>query len=95
MPPFDYEVRHRPVKTIGHADGLSQFPPSMNAVAETFQALDSQKFSDIRDSTYSPDISNDTDHGPSYPTNGLTQIYYPLLQTIPDWTKSQAITGKW
>ena len=32
---FDYDVRHRPGKSIGHADGLSRIPSSINAVAET------------------------------------------------------------
>ena len=33
LAPFDYEVRHRPSKSIGHADGLSRFPPnSINAI---------------------------------------------------------------
>ena len=34
---FDYDVRHRPGKSIGHADGLSRIPPaSVNAVADDF-----------------------------------------------------------
>ena len=33
LAPFDYEVRHRPGKLIGHADGLSRIPPnSINAI---------------------------------------------------------------
>ena len=33
LAPFDYEVRHRPGKFIGHADGLSRIPPnSINAI---------------------------------------------------------------
>ena len=33
LAPFDYEVRHRPGKSIGHADGLSRTPPKcVNAV---------------------------------------------------------------
>ena len=33
LAPFDYEVRHRPGKSIGHADGLSRIPPiSINAM---------------------------------------------------------------
>ena len=33
LAPFDYEVRHRPGKSIGHADGLSRIPPnSINAI---------------------------------------------------------------
>ena len=33
LAPFDYEVRHRSSKSIGHADGLSRIPPnSINAV---------------------------------------------------------------
>ena len=35
LAPFDYEVRHRPGKSIGHADGLSRTPArSVNVVAE-------------------------------------------------------------
>ena len=33
LAPFDYEVRHRPGKSIGHADGSSRIPPnSINAI---------------------------------------------------------------
>ena len=33
LAPFDYEVRHRPGKSIGHADGLSRIPPnSINSI---------------------------------------------------------------
>ena len=33
LAPFDYEFRHRPGKSIGHADGLSHIPPnSINAI---------------------------------------------------------------
>ena len=33
LAPFDYEVRHRHRKSIGHADGLSRIPPnSINAI---------------------------------------------------------------
>ena len=33
LAPFDYEVRHRPGKSIGQADGLSRIPPnSINAI---------------------------------------------------------------
>ena len=33
LAPFDYEVRHRPGKSIGHADGLSRIPlNSINAI---------------------------------------------------------------
>ena len=33
LAPFDYEVRHRPDKSIGHAYGLSRIPPnSINAI---------------------------------------------------------------
>ena len=33
LAPFDYEKRHRPGKSIGHADGLSRIPPnSINAI---------------------------------------------------------------
>ena len=33
LAPFDYEVRHLPGKSIGHADGLSRIPPkSINAI---------------------------------------------------------------
>ena len=33
LAPFDYEVGHRPGKSIGHADGLSRIPPnSINAI---------------------------------------------------------------
>ena len=33
LAPFDYEVRHRPGKSIGHADGLSRIPTnSINAI---------------------------------------------------------------
>ena len=35
MAPFDYVVRHHLGKSIGHADGLSRNPSSVNAVAET------------------------------------------------------------
>ena len=31
----DYDVRHHPGKSIGHADGLSRNPSSVNVVAET------------------------------------------------------------
>ena len=31
--PFDYEMRHRPGRSIGHSDGLSRIPPnSINAI---------------------------------------------------------------
>ena len=33
LAPFDYEVHHRPGKSIAHADGLSRIPPnSINAI---------------------------------------------------------------
>ena len=33
LAPFDYEVRHRPGKSIDHADGMSRIPPnSINAI---------------------------------------------------------------
>ena len=35
LAPFDYDVRHRPGKSIGRADGLSRIPSSVKAVAET------------------------------------------------------------
>ena len=35
---FDYDVQHRPGKSIGHADGLSRIPSPVNAVAETNNA---------------------------------------------------------
>ena len=37
LAPFVYEVRHRPGKSIGHADGLSRIPPnSINAIETDF-----------------------------------------------------------
>ena len=35
LAPFDYEVRHRPGKSMGHADGLSRIPPNSINVIET------------------------------------------------------------
>ena len=35
LAPFDYDVRHRPGKSIGHADGLSRIPSSVIVVVET------------------------------------------------------------
>ena len=35
LAPFDYEVRHRPGKSIGHADGLSRIPPNSIIAIET------------------------------------------------------------
>ena len=35
LAPFDYEVRHRPGKSIGHADGLSRIPPNSINLIET------------------------------------------------------------
>ena len=35
LAPFDYEVRHRPGKSIGHADGLPRIPPNSINVIET------------------------------------------------------------
>ena len=35
LAPFDYEVRHRLGKSIGHADGLSRIPPNSINVIET------------------------------------------------------------
>ena len=67
LAPFDYELRHRPGKSVRHAVGLSRIPASMNAVAEKFQEPDSHICSDIQDPNYSPDISKDTEHGLSYP----------------------------
>ena len=41
--PFDYEVRHRPGKSIGHADGLSRIPPnSINAIETDFPSTATQ-----------------------------------------------------
>ena len=43
LAPFDYEVRHRPAKTIGHADGLSRIPPnSMNAIETDLPSTSTQ-----------------------------------------------------
>ena len=35
LAPFDYEVRHQPGKSIGHADGLSRIPPNSINEIET------------------------------------------------------------
>ena len=35
LAPFDYEVRHQPGKSIGHADGLSRIPPNSIKAIET------------------------------------------------------------
>ena len=35
FPPFDYEVRHRPRKSISHADGLPRIPPNSIIAIET------------------------------------------------------------
>ena len=35
LAPFDYDIRHRPGKSFGHADGLSRIPSPVNAIAET------------------------------------------------------------
>ena len=41
--PFDYEIRHRPGKSIGHADGLSSIPPnSINAIETNLPAISTQ-----------------------------------------------------
>ena len=44
---FDYDVRHRPGKPIGHADSLSRIPPaSANGVAEDFSSDTESECSD-------------------------------------------------
>ena len=44
LAPFDFEVRHRPGKSIGHADGLSRIPPSsINAVETDLPSTSTQK----------------------------------------------------
>ena len=44
LAPSDYEVRHRPGKTMGHADGLSRIPQnSINAVETDFPPTLPQK----------------------------------------------------
>ena len=62
LAPFDYEVRHRPGKSIGHADSLSRAPTSTNAAAETFQELDPQFCSYNHFPNYSHVVSHGTDH---------------------------------
>ena len=43
LAPFDYEVRHRPGKSIGHADGLSRIPPnSINAIETHLPPISTQ-----------------------------------------------------
>ena len=43
LAPFDYELRHRPGKPIGHADGLSRIPPnSINAFETDFPSTATQ-----------------------------------------------------
>ena len=43
LAPFDYEVRHRPGKSIGHADGLSRIPPnSINAIETDLPSASTQ-----------------------------------------------------
>ena len=43
LAPFDYEVRHRLGKSIGHADGLSRIPPnSINATETDLPAISTQ-----------------------------------------------------
>ena len=43
LAPFDYEVRHRPGKSIGHADGLSRIPPkSVNAIETDLHSTSKQ-----------------------------------------------------
>ena len=43
LAPFDYEVRHRPRKSIGHADGLSRIPPnSINAIETDLPSITTQ-----------------------------------------------------
>ena len=43
LAPFDYEVLHRPGKSIGHADGLSRIPPnSINATETDLPAISTQ-----------------------------------------------------
>ena len=40
LAPFDYEIRHRPGKSIGHADGLSRIPPtSINAIESDLPSI--------------------------------------------------------
>ena len=42
--PFDYEARHRPGKSIGHADELSRIPPnSINAIETHLPPTSTQK----------------------------------------------------
>ena len=44
LAPFDYEVPHRPGKSIGHADGLSRIPPnSINAIETDLPSTVPQK----------------------------------------------------
>ena len=44
LAPFDYEVRHRPGKSIGHAEGLSRNPPnSINAIETDLPSTSTQK----------------------------------------------------
>ena len=43
LAPLDYEVRHRPGKSIGHADGLSRIPPnSINAIETDLPSITTQ-----------------------------------------------------
>ena len=43
LAPFDYEVRHRPGKSIGHADGLSRISPnSINAIETDLPSTSTQ-----------------------------------------------------
>ena len=64
LAPFDYDVRHCPGKSIGHADGLSRIPSSVNAVVET----------------NNPSFPFEEHPGPDDPPNHQTQatdgIYY-------------------
>ena len=62
LAPFDYAVKHRPGKLIGHADGLFNIPPAMNTVAEFFPESDPQFCSGVHAPRNSLDVSHDTDH---------------------------------
>ena len=101
---FDYDVQHRPGKSIGHADGLSRIPSPVNAVAETNNPSfpfeehlgpdDSPTHqTQATDGSYYSDQHHIDSPTPNAPTQQLDEAIDPYRETVGNLFDTQDCFG--
>ena len=96
---FDYDVRHRPGKSIDHADGLSRSPPSaVNAILNEDDSLDVDRSYDEAFREHSPSpTTNFDDHASTssgdWPNRDQSPTYQPNPQVQTTQSNYREIIG--